>query len=249
MKHFFCLVCLALAGLATSQAYAEDAPPSAPSLLNLLPKTHELRISRDFEGGVVDRMLVDYFGRYWLSDVFALDAGVGTSFFAPNGVSLLGVSAVADFPNAHSFLALGVEHERWPAWQVTENRVVLYWNFHPLDDINISFGAGYRSPQFVSTTFAQSLAFGGPSDEFSVLYRFDWRVLQVQQFGVSAMIWNYDHMRLYTVDNIHFSLRLGYALTERLALTALGTASINGLSGGILSWGQSQVVGGITYGP
>ena len=210
-------------------------------------RSHTFWISRDYEEGVINRGMVEYQGRYWLSPVFAIDGGAALSLVQQWGVSRIGVAGVANFPNAKSYLILGVEHETWPDWRVTENRASLYWEFHPLDLLTAVFGFSYRSPQFMSTTLAQALAWGGAESEIAIVYRLEWHLFTWGRLRTSMAVWDYDRMLLYTSDNIHFSFRAEWSLNPQLRLMGQASTAAKGVSGGLLSWGQNELAMGLNY--
>ncbi len=212
----------------------------------LLPRDASLWFSRQYERGVTERLVIDAFGRTWFSQTFGLETGLSLSGlgdpFPQFNLQMISLNGIANFPNAHSFFVLGWANERWPAWNVHENRVIGYWLFSPLKVLSITFGLAFRSPVFPA---------GGPgtNDELSILYSLDWEFFQLGSFNAGLTVGNYSRMRVYTPDNGHFTSRLRWLFgSSGLQLHAFATAGVKGVSGGILSFGQNQIGGGIGYG-
>lgn len=212
----------------------------------------ELWASRRYEYGVSERALLLTVGRWRFAQPVAIEAALEGSFFDHWGPSLVGFSVLGGFVNARSDLVLSFQHERWSSWRVSENRLEFYWLFQPRETFSITFGLGFRSPQFNSLNLGQALTWAGESNEIAIAFRAEGRVLELWRFWVSLLAWNFDRMRLETGDNLKLSAMVEYHLTPapspwRLAM--LATQGIKGASGGVLSFGQNQISIGLRYEP
>lgn len=231
---------------ASSQAQAETLVPVRASAET--SSHQEFWLGRWYEDGVENRLQADYFGTWKIGPILSLEVGTSFSILQQGGPDLFGFAAHASFPNAKSDLTLAVQHERWPDWQVTENRAEFYWSFHPSLDLNLSFGVTYRAPLFGKIFVVPFLDWGTDGGgEISILYQVEWRFLKIQPFQFSIGVWNYDHMRLFTPDNAHFTLKASWELNPDIHLLAAGTVGVQGVSGAILSWPQSILSIGMTY--
>jgi hypothetical protein len=150
----------------------------------------------------------------------------------------------------HSILSeitLGFQQERWPSWNTSENRIVAYWGFFPFSNTTLHLGYSYRAPQY-GASFLQSLAWPSMDGEFGLLYRIEVDVIQLPQFKLSLLVFDYDRMRLYTWTNIHFSIQPQYQISKKWKLQALLGVAAEGASGGIVSWDQNYINIGVAYG-
>lgn len=208
---------------------------------------HEFVSTHTYEGGVTDRVLLEYYGNMKLSSFFALQAGGRVNLIDNWGLNLLGISAVLSLPWIMSDLSLSLQHERWESWETTENRALFYWSFYPFSALETLVGIAYRAPQFAPSTLLQSLGWSTLDQEMGVVYRFRFRFFSIHNLSFYGMAWNYDHMRLFTYDNIQFSIQPELTLDPSLKLFGwIGTA-VKGVSGGLVSWEQTMFSVGMRY--
>lgn len=209
---------------------------------------HEFWLGRWSESGVGSRFLTDYFGNFKINPTFSIEVGASLSLVEQVGPSMLGLAGKFTFPKAQSQLVFGIQHERWPSWQVTENRLEFYWRFFPTEKFTLAFGLAYRTPQYAVTSWVPFANWSSdPNGEFSILYAADWRLITVEALSLSLLIWDYDHMRLFTMDNVHFTLKAAWEMERSVRVYLAGTAGLTGVSGGILSWSQSIISTGLVY--
>jgi hypothetical protein len=210
---------------------------------------HEFMMTRSYLAGVSNRLLVEYYGNYQLGSLFSLQVGNRYSLFEQWGLSLLGISGIFHLPWIWSDLTLGLEHERWEDWRTTENRAIVYWTFHPHSKIDLLFGVAYRAPQFGVTQLFQSLGWSGINPEVALIYRFKFPIFSIHNLDFSVLAWNYDHMRLFTYDNFHFSILAVLSLSSQLKVSGMATTAASGVSGGVVSWQENMFSLGIQYAP
>ena len=208
---------------------------------------HEFWLSRSYEPGVVNRLLAEYLGTFSLSDVAKLRLEGATSYLEQTGVSLVGLEGVYLLPSLQSEVTVGVQQERWPDWDVTENRLVAYWKFAPFPCLFLSLGLGYRSPQFNVQSIWQSLAWPSDDAEIGVLYSVQWNFLELPGWRIGALVGDYERMRLYSDDNIHIGLRGEYDLTPHWSFLGYASVGATGVSGGIVTFSQTLLSIGIRY--
>ncbi len=146
------------------------------------------------------------------------------------------------FLNAHSALVLSIQHERWSAWQVIENRAQFYWLFTPRAFFSISFGIAYRNPILGAVNLGQSLFWAGISPELGIVFRVEAEFFSIGPFSLRGLIYNFDRMRLETSDNVHLGLVGRFRIADGWWIQALGSQGIKGVSGGILSFGQNELL-------
>ncbi|MGZ3708464.1 MAG: hypothetical protein ACXWPM_06530, partial [Bdellovibrionota bacterium] len=178
-----------------------------------------------------------------------IEPGASVSFVNQWGLSLIGLNVGARIEALRSEIVVGAQEERWPDWQVTENRAILYWLFHASDRVSLSVGGGMRSPVFGPTGFWQTLGWQLSGIEVGPLYRLEWLMVSESRFGLTFLFDNYDRMRLYTWDNIHLSFIPEFQLTPKVKLMALLGTAMQGVSGGVISWDQYTLSLGVTYVP
>jgi hypothetical protein len=206
----------------------------------------EVWLTRPYEAGVIDRLLVEGFARLNLSPSFALLGGVSFSLFDQWGVSLLGISGIWRLPDWRFELTLGLQHESWPGWNMSENRLVLYGSFAPLDFILVSIGYSYRSPQY-APNFIQSLGWVSSTSEFGLLYRVEVEAFRYRRLSFILLVHDYDRMKLYTWTNIHFALQPRYELSSQLSVQGSIGIAAEGVSGGVISWEEQNFAIGMAY--
>lgn len=208
---------------------------------------HEFWLSYSYQAGVANRILAEYLGTIPLSDTIKLRLEGATSYLEQTGVSFVGIEGVYLFPSLLGELTLGVQQERWPDWNVSENRFVAYWKFAPFPWLFLSLGLGYRSPQFNVDSVWQSLAWPSEDAELGVLYSVQCNFLSRPAYRLGALLGDYERMRLYSDDNIHIGLRGEYDLSPDWSLLGLVSVGATGVSGGIITFSQTLLSVGVRY--
>ena len=221
------LLCLAPSPLVADPAEGEP------------PTQHEFWLSRSYEPGVSNRLLTEYVGTFPLSDVTKLRVEGVASFLEQTGISLVGFEGVYLLPNLLSEVTAGVMQERWPDWSVTENRAVAYWKFTPFPSLSMSLGLGYRSPQFNVSSLWQTLTWPSDEAEIGVLYSAQWDFLKTSSYLIGMQVGDYERMRLYSDDNIHFALRGEFEVAPNWSFLTYFSVGAKGVSGGIVTFSQT----------
>lgn len=217
-----------------------------PDLGDISKNLQELLFTRQYEAGVINRLLIQYIGRFDLNDIFAIQAGLNLSTFEQWGYSLLGVTGIFKIAPLLSEISIGVQQENWPDWSITENRAVAFWTFEPFHWVSLMVGCSYRAPQY-GANFLQSFQWPTVDAEWGPIYRLQVNFFEVSKFFFSFLAWNYDRMRFYSWDNVHFSFQTQFQIHPKLRLEGLFTTATKGVSGGIVSWGQNTISLGINY--
>ncbi len=180
--------------------------------------------------------------------MFSIQVGTSLSLLEQVGPSLLGFTGIAAFPNAKSEVVLGIQYERWPTWKISENRTELFWRFFPEETFHLSFGFAYRAVQYDILSYLPFMNWNSdPNGELSILYSVDWVLYTLPPFRIYWLIWNFDHMRLFNMDNVHFTLKTDWELDSTFRAYVSATSGVTGVSGGVLTWSQSVLSLGFTY--
>ncbi len=200
---------------------------------------------------MISSLLLNYFGRFDLGERLNLLVGGSAGFIENVGPTLLGLSTELKVDEIRSHFVLGVQHERWSGWGITENRAESYWDFRPLPSLSLAVGYSYRAPQYRGLGI-QSLSWPTATAEWGALYRLEWKFLghsdsQVARLSASFLVWNYDRMRLATSDNIHFSIIPSYRLSQSGSLQVMLMTAVKGFSGAVVSWDQLDLGLGWKY--
>lgn len=202
----------------------------------------DFQMTRRYESGVTERLLLQTRGGYRFLQFFALQAELETSLGQHWGPSLFGGELMAGFVNATSDLVLSYHQEWWSSWSVVEHRVGFYLLFEPRKTFQIIFGLGVRVPVFGARA---------DSPELAVLFRVDGGLVRVWRLSLHGLLWNFDGLRMESGDNVHASLRLDWLMddAEKWTSSLTATVGIKGISGGILSVDQNQIALGVRYVP
>ena len=258
VKFSFCVYCpyfISTSAWATETVTALETPQTPSSSLTSPTEEpsrfdhHEIVLGRWYEGGSANRLQMDYLGNYRFNDIFSIELGASLSLLEQWGPSLIGVLGKANFPNARSQLILGFQNERWPTWRIAENRMELYLKFFPEDNFNLSMGFAYRAVQYNILSFLPYSNWNSdPNGELDILYGFDWVLFRLPPFRISWLIWDFDHMRLFNMDNTHFTLKTDWTVNPTWHAYLAATVGVTGISGAVTTWGQSVISLGMTYG-
>jgi hypothetical protein len=208
---------------------------------------HELWLTRYYDPGVLNRYLLEYVGSYDLTSDFSLTAALSLSPLEQVEPALIGGEIYYLMPALRSSVTFGIQQERWHSWQVTENRMELFWNWRVIPSLYVSAGIGYRSPQYAVNTFWQSFAWPSEDAEFNLIYRVEWKFLEWEDLQLSTILADYDRMRLYSLSNVHMILKAEYSLDESWSCLGYFSVGVKGLSGSILSFSQYVVSLGANY--
>ena len=228
-----------------SPAWAQVLP--ATSTGEPLVSYNELWFGRSYEEGVANRLLLDYHGVHQPLPNLEILTSASYSFLQQSGLALLGVGVQYNVEAINSRFAALLAHETWSSWGASENRVLAMWIFQPLDMLQLTVGVAYRAAQYQGLDWRHIVAFPQATAEINALYRLRWRFLSLHNVAVSALVFNYDRMRLYTPDNIHLALEVNVRLRDSWVLMGSVGAGISGVSGAILSWSQNNVGLGVGY--
>ncbi len=250
----FCILTSLVLVESPTQA-SENEPVASVSLSPqkdlLSHQDHEFWSVFHQDSGVTSNLLFNYFGRFYLGARLNLLVGGGLSLFENSGLALLGVGAEIKVDEIWSRFAFVLQHERWPDWTATENRILAYWEFRPLASLNLAVGYSYRSPQFAGLG-AESFNWPLKNAEWGPVYRLQWTFLgdsgvRPGQISASILIFNYDRMRLFTSDNTHFSIIPEYQMSRSVSAQAMVMTAVKGISGAVISWDQLDLGLGLKY--
>jgi hypothetical protein len=223
------------------------ASPSNDEFKKARHDQHEVWLEKNYDPGVIDRLLVDYYGHFNFSSWLKLGVIVALSPFEQGEPELIGGELNIPVEKLGAVLTLAVQQERWHAWQITENRTEAYLNFKLFPTLYFAFGLGYRAPQFNVNSLAQSLNIFSDNSEVNVIYRLQWDVVNADGFLLSFLISNYDRFRLYTFTDIHFALAPELRLNSQFSLAGYGAIGVKGVSGVVLSFSQITFGAGLKY--
>jgi len=217
-----------------------------------MPRTyHEIWLTRELEGGVVERSSFAYGVRFQLQDPLFIDALVRSSFLegdpAAGGNNLFGLGFGFRVDWLRSEADFILQHEAWPAWQVTENRLAAFWKFRPFPIFSAQIGLYYRTPQYNSTRFDQIFAWPWANSELSTLYRLELGLYEGERFKMDGFLGNYDRMRIYAWDNMHIAITPAWYFNDRFSAALQLGVALKGVSGGILSLSQWSGEMGLRY--
>ncbi|MEO0008899.1 MAG: hypothetical protein ABIK51_00025 [candidate division WOR-3 bacterium] len=208
-------------------------------MLTLLPApglNADLALGYQGETGVEAKCLLNAGLTAELFNLLTLDCTAEFSFIehpGPAGFALTGGLKLPGFLSPR--MDAGFQHQRWTGWNTSENRLFGLVQVEPLSRLEMGLGICRRLP-------------APGMNEWNIIYRFGWRLLETPKFGLTARLTNLDRLEILNPQQFPISLDGAYRFTPRWQLVGRARLAFNGFSTGLIYPSALRAEIGVKYG-
>ncbi len=170
-----------------------------------------------------------------LFDRLTLEGTTGFSFVQHPGPAGFALTAGLKLPGFLSpSLDAGFQHQCWTGWDAVENRLFGMAQVEPRSRLELGLGISRHMP-------------APGTNEWNILYRFGWRMLETPNFNLAARLTNLDRLEILNPQQFPFSLDGTYRFTARWQLVGRTRLAFNGFSTGLIYPSALRTEIGIRY--